>query len=130
MGIPIFAILFGFIVGWFLPRLFVHDAADLRQQLKLCLSAAFLTSSFTFCVMAIFWIPATRMLLDPSADFANFGIPMILFDPKASFIGWILLMVVISPCLQVLSTAFTASMRIAVRMPFSTREPQNNLSSN
>ena len=87
------------------------------QQLKLCLSAAFLTSSFTFFVMAIIWIPATRMLLDPSADFANFGIPMILFDPEANFIGWILLMVVISPCLQVLSTAFATSMRLAVRMP-------------
>ncbi len=48
------------------------------------------------------------MLFDPSADLANFGIPLILFDPTASFVGWLALMIVISPFLQFLMTLFGA----------------------
>jgi hypothetical protein len=62
------------------------------------------------------------MLLDPSADLANFGIPLILFDPRASFIGWIVLMTIISPILQVLATAFASSVRLAWRTPISFQE--------
>ena len=46
------------------------------------------------------------MLFDPRADLANFGIPLILFDPQASFIGWLVLMIAISPFLQLLATLF------------------------
>jgi hypothetical protein len=44
------------------------------------------------------------MLFDPGADLANFGIPLILYEPRASFIGWLVLMIVISPVLQLLTT--------------------------
>jgi len=33
-------------------------------------------------------------------DAVQFGIPMILYEPKVSFIGWLALMIVISPVLQ------------------------------
>ncbi len=125
MGVPIFAILFGFVVGWFAPSILLSNASNLRQLLKMCLTAAYLTSCFTFLLMIVIWGPITRMLLDPSADLANFGIPLILFDPRASFIGWIVLMIVISPILQVLATAFASSMRLAWRTPTSLQETTN-----
>jgi hypothetical protein len=102
MGVPIFAILLGFVVAWFVPTIFLSYESNLHQLLKRCLTVSFLTSGFTFLLMIIIWAPITRMLLDPSADLANFGIPLILFDPRASFIGWIVLMTIISPILQVL----------------------------
>jgi len=58
--------------------------------------------------MVIIWVPISTMLINPTADFAHFGIPMILYDPKLSFIGWIILMVFISPFLQLLTTVFAA----------------------
>ncbi len=117
MGVPIFAILLGFIIGWRIPPFFISDASDMHIVLRKCLIVSFLTSSLTFLLMIIIWGPITRMLFDPSADLANFGIPLILYDPKASFIGWIVLMIIISPVLQALTTAFSASVRIAWRTP-------------
>jgi len=125
MGVPIFAILLGFVVGWFIPQIFLHDASNLRELLKKCLMASFLTSCFTLLIMIIIWVPTTRMLLDPSADLANFGIPLILFDPRASFIGWIVLMIVVSPILQVLATAFASSMHLVWRTPTFLEKPIN-----
>ncbi|MCC7557418.1 MAG: hypothetical protein KO217_01865, partial [Methanobacteriaceae archaeon] len=52
--------------------------------------------------------PASTLLLNPTANFVNFGMPLILFDPKISFMGWIILMIFISPFLQLLTTIFTA----------------------
>jgi len=125
MGVPIFAILFGFVVGWFVPQLLFRDVSDLHRLLNKCLFGSFLTSCFTFLLMIIIWVPTARMLLDPSADFVNFGIPMILYDPRASFIGWLLLMTVISPILQILSSAFASSVRLAWRTPPFVKEPIN-----
>jgi hypothetical protein len=113
MGVPVFAILFGFVVGWFAPRVLSATAADLRRLLRKCVLAALLTSAFTFLLMLLIWGPAARMLFDPAADLANFGIPMILYEPLASFVGWIVLMVFISPFLQALAATFAASVRLA-----------------
>ena len=46
------------------------------------------------------------MLFDPSSDFENFRHPFILYDPKISFIGWLILMIIISPFLQLLATVY------------------------
>lgn len=54
------------------------------------------------------WGSVSTMLMNPNANFTNFGIPMILFDPEISFIGWIILMIFISPFLQLITTVFTA----------------------
>lgn len=113
MGVPIFAILFGFLVGWFAPAVLAGSAPDVRRLLGKCVLAALLTSGFTFLLMLVIWGPFTRMLFDPQADIANFGIPMILYEPVASFIGWIVLMVLISPFLQALAAAFASSVRLA-----------------
>jgi hypothetical protein len=115
MGVPIFAILLGFPLGWFLPDfLGLPDplaAPDLKRLLRYCL----LTSLVTLLLMAIIWLPALRLLAGPTGDIANFGVPMILYEPLASFIGWIVLMVFISPALQMLATLSAAVTRCAFK---------------
>lgn len=69
---------------------------------------AIITSSFTFLIMCMVWGRTISMLFDPHADFLNFGIPFILYEPKVSFIGWIVLMMLISPFLQLLTTIFSS----------------------
>jgi len=106
MGVPIFCILFGFLVGWYIARMVTATTEEIREVLRKLLLHAAVTSAFTFVVMAAIWGRCLAMLFDPSADFANFGIPLILYDPQASFIGWLVLMIAISPFLQLLATLF------------------------
>lgn len=73
---------------------------------------AIITSAFTVLLMAIIWLPAVLMLSDPTADLANYAIPMILYEPLASFIGWLVLMILISPFLQMLMTLFGAQVTL------------------
>ena len=113
MGVPTFAIPFGFLTGWFAPSVLAETAPDLRSLLRKCVAAALLTSAFTFLLMLLIWGPKVGMLFDPAADIANFGIPLILYEPVASFIGWIVLMVFISPFLQALAAVFASSARLA-----------------
>jgi hypothetical protein len=120
MGVPIFAILFGFPVGWFAPSVLAASAADLRQLLRRSLLTALLTGAFTLLLMLLIWGPAAGMLFDPGADIAGFGIPLILYEPLASFIGWLVLMVFLSPFLQALAAAFASSVRLAWFPPAST----------
>lgn len=124
MGVPIFAILLGFAAGWLAPAWLARAAAHWRHLLGLCLLTAGLASSFTFLLMVVIWGPALRMLFDPSADLANFGIPLILYEPTASFIGWLVLMIVISPGLQALASSFASAVRLAWRPPALDSEPQ------
>ena len=125
MGVPIFAILLGFVVGWFSPSVLLSDASHVRQLLRMCLVAACVTSGLTFLLMLVIWGPLTRMLFDPSADIANFGIPLILYEPKTSFIGWMVLMIILSPLFQALATGFTSSVRLAWFPPGALREPEH-----
>jgi hypothetical protein len=108
MGVPIFCILFGFVVGWFIVRYVTATTVDIRRVLTKVLLYGAVTSAYTFMVMAVIWGRCVSMLFDAGADFANFGMPLILYDPKASFIGWLVLMIGISPFLQLLATVFGA----------------------
>lgn len=108
MGIPFFCILVGFPVGWYLAKRLILSGRYIHDILKGILKYAVFTSCFTFIWMVIIWGPISTILLNPNADFANFGIPMILYGPKISFIGWIILMVFISPFLQLLTTIFAS----------------------
>lgn len=106
MGVPILCILLGLPVGWYIARRVTTRALDVRQVLPKVLQGAALTSAFTFVGMATLWGGCIVMLFDPTADLANFGIPLILYGPVASFVGWLVLMIVISPFLQFLMTLF------------------------
>jgi hypothetical protein len=115
MGVPVFAIALGFPVGWFLPGFLRLRSPYTSLALRALLRASLLTSAVTLVVVAVIWLPTLRMLADPAADLTNFGIPMILYEPLASFIGWVVLMVLISPALQMLATLFASVLRCAFR---------------
>ena len=108
MGVPIFGILFGFPIGWYIVKRISMDTKNLNIIFKRTFFYAVITSLFTFLVMSIIWGNAIFMLFNPGVDFKNYGIPLILYDPKLSFIGWIILMIFISPFLQLLTTIFAA----------------------
>ena len=108
MGVPLLCILFGFPVGWYLAKRLTLQKVHINNILSSILKYAVFSSFFTLILMLIIWGPISTMLLNSNADFANFGIPLILYDPKISFIGWIILMVFISPFLQLLTTVFAS----------------------
>lgn len=112
MGVPILNIIFGFPVGWYLAKRLSNFQRNLKENLGAILKYSFCTSLITFIWMLIIWGPISTMLLNPNADFVHFGIPMILYDPKISFIGWIILMVFISPFLQFLTTLFASQITL------------------
>ncbi|MDZ7393315.1 MAG: hypothetical protein ONB25_10525 [candidate division KSB1 bacterium] len=106
MGVPIFCILLGLPVGWYIARRITARPFDTKVVLTKTLVGAALTSGFTFLGMMLLWGPWLGMLFDPAADVQKLGAPLILYDPRASFIGWLVLMIVISPFLQLLMTLF------------------------
>ncbi len=108
MGVPLACILFGFFVGWYIAKRATITTAKVEDILWKVLVQAVITSAFTFVVMTAIWGRTIVMLFDPRADFQNFGHPFILYDPKLSFIGWLVLMMAISPFLQLLTTIFGA----------------------
>jgi len=115
MGVPIFCILFGLPVGWYIAMRITARPVGFRQILGKMLLGAALTSGFTgftLVLMALLWGRCVAMLFDPTADLANFGIPLILFEPTASFIGWVVLMIAISPFLQFLMTLFGSHLTV------------------
>lgn len=108
MGVPFFCIFLGFLIGWYIVKRLTRYNENQKDIFKKVFKYAIITSLFTFMVMAILWGPAIKLLFTPGYEFKNFGIPLILFDPKVSFIGWLVLMIVISPFLQLLTTVFSA----------------------
>ena len=117
MGVPLFNILLGAVVGWYAARRTVLADMGLREILRQVLVYAAVASGITALMMALLWGPMAAVLYDPSADIANTGIPMILFEPKASLIGWLVLMIVISPFLQFLMALFGAHLALLCSPP-------------
>ena len=118
MGVPILPILFGMLVGWYLPLYLELPEQISKISLKKLLKAALITSAVSLVVLGAIWLPALSWLFDPAKDLTQFGMPLIFFEPRASFIGWIILMVLISPFLQFLMTVLGAVVRWAYS-PFS-----------
>ena len=108
MGVPIFCILLGFPVGWFLVKYITSTSSSVPEIMRKVLRYALLASLVTLVGMVIVWGTSVIMLSDPTLDLANYGIPMILYEPLASFIGWMVLMILISPFLQLLASIFAA----------------------
>ena len=106
MGVPIFCILLGFPVGLFIVMHITTVCNDVQTILKRSLLYSFVTAFVTLVGMLVIWVPFSTLLFDPGRDLAETGIPMILYDPLASFIGWLFLMILISPFLQFLTTLF------------------------
>ncbi|TSA38760.1 MAG: hypothetical protein D4R64_02120 [Porphyromonadaceae bacterium] len=107
MGVPIFCIFFGFLTGWFIVKKVSQENGDWMIILKRTLKYAVITSLVTFLIMLIIWGRTIVFLFDPGYDYSKFGHPFILYTPKASFIAWLVLMILISPFLQLLTTIFS-----------------------
>jgi len=108
MGVPILNILFGFLVGWYGARRAQTLCRDHKKGLLAIFRYSLICAGTTLVVMLAIWGTTFPMLFNPAADFENFGHPMILFDPRISFIGWLVLMIIISPLLQLMASIFSA----------------------
>lgn len=114
MGVPFFSILLGFPLGWYITTRLIGTAEGIKDLFEKGLIYAVITSIFTFLVMGAIWGPTITMLFNPATDFQNLGIPLILYDPKISFIGWLVLMILISPFLQLLTTIFASHLTLLI----------------
>ena len=123
MGVPFFPILLGSLIGWYGTKRTLLAQYPIKKSIDRILKFSFLTTLFTFFVMCCIWGLFFPKIFDLSYDFNNFGIPLILYDAKVSFIGWIILMVVISPFLQLLTTIFSSFITLYIHLTHS----ENNL---
>ena len=114
MGVPILNILFGFIIGWYATKRACLIYENLGQRLSKIFIYCIFCSGITLILMIGIWGRTIPMLFDPLSDFKNFGHPMILYNPKLSFIGWLILMIIISPFLQLISSIFSAFITLKV----------------
>jgi len=117
MGVPIFCIALGLPVGYYAARAAATGMAGTKAALSKVLRVGAATSAVTFLMMAVIWGPCGAMLFGPASDLARFGIPLILYEPTASFIGWLVLMIFISPFLQLLTTVFAAQLMLLWVLP-------------
>jgi hypothetical protein len=106
MGVPLFCILLGFSVGWFNALRAWHFVPGNVGAMKRSLRYALLTSLVTLVIMVVVWGKLVPMVLHPIINPGSMGLPLLLYEPKASLIGWLVLMIVVSPFLQFLMTAF------------------------
>jgi len=114
MGVPFLNILFGFVVGWYASRRACILYEDLEKRLSKIFLYCLFCTGITFILMICIWGSRISMLFDPLSDFKNFGHPMILYDPKLSFIGWLVLMIIISPFLQLMASIFSSFLTLKV----------------
>jgi len=101
------------VVGWVAAGRARAQTSDLPAALRLVLRYALLTCAWTLLLMLVIWGPFAFRYAQPGADLTQTGVPMFLFEPGASFVGWVVLMVLISPFLQLLTTVFAACVRLA-----------------
>jgi hypothetical protein len=108
MGVPILNILSGFFIGWFAVLRAEKLYDDMRNRMSRTLIYSIVCAALTMAVMLAIWARTIPLVFGPIAELENFGHPMILFDPRLSFIGWLVLMIIVSPFLQLLTSVFSA----------------------
>lgn len=113
MGVPFFCILLGLPLGWYIVKRLTAETTDMREVFRKTLLCAAIAAAVTCLGMLLIWgTLGVVTLSNPAADFVETGVPMILYEPKASFIGWIVLMIIISPGLQLLTTLFASHLTL------------------
>jgi hypothetical protein len=116
MGVPVACILLGLGVGWFGALRAEFYLGTPALAMRRVLRYAWITSGVTFVIMLGVWGRLIRFLLNPRVDPGSMGLPLILYDPLASFIGWLVLMILIAPALQFLTTLGGAYLTFAARL--------------
>jgi len=104
--VPFFCILLGFSVGWFGAVRAWHFVPGHVGAMRRSLRYALLTSLVTLVIMAAIWGRLVPLMFHPVIDPGNMGLPLLLYEPKASLVGWLVLMIFVSPFLQFLMTVF------------------------
>lgn len=113
MGVPIFCILFGFVVGWYIAAKVSKSGKGTGTVFREVFRYAVICSTATFILMIVLWGRfCWAGLTTPGFDYKNTGIPLILFEPRCSFIGWMVLMIIISPFLQLLAIIFASFLKL------------------
>ena len=73
MGVPIFCILFGFFVGWYIVKNITATTTRMREVFRRVLLYATITATVTLLGMVAIWGPTISVLFDPGKDLANTG---------------------------------------------------------
>jgi hypothetical protein len=115
MGVPIFCILLGVPVGWFVVETAAARGLTDAETRSEVLLGGVVTAVFTAVAMALVWGPSAALLVDGRTDLAGLGVPLLLNHPLASFVGWLALMILVSPALQLLMTLFGAHLTLLAR---------------
>lgn len=119
MGVPFFAILLGFGVGWWLARrpapLTVVPDDPVRVRARSLLGSGGALAALSFFVLLAVWGPTLGNAFDPDFDAAGWGIPLILYTSQASTIAWYSLMLVISPLLQLMAVLTGGVVALSLR---------------
>lgn len=115
-GTPVFCIVFGFGVGWFAALRAEFFVPDLRGAMMRALRYAFLTSGVTMVLMATIWGKHVPHVLNPRVNPGAMGLPLNLYDSRLSLVGWLMLMVITGPAVQVLMTALGSYITFLVRL--------------
>ncbi len=112
MGVPIFNIVFGFLVGWYIARRISLNPNEMKDIFKELLLYSCITACVTLVGMILIWGWSITILQASDEEIVNFGLPLILYTPRASLIGWLILMILISPFLQLLTTIFAGNLTL------------------
>lgn len=125
MGVPVLAIVYGVVVGWWLIRRgpsVLPDAVPVlsgadgsRRALRTLLGQSAALATVSLSVLLVVWGPLAVAVLDSGFDAAGVGMPLILPTPRASLIAWLVLMIVVSPLLQFGATVGGGALALAVR---------------
>jgi len=116
MGVPVFSIMLGFPAGWYFTRRVLARGESAETALGESVAPSLVSAAVTFVCMAVIWGPSITLVFDPTFNFSEYGHPFILYDPFVSFIGWLVLMIVISPFLQLLATVFASHATLVIHL--------------
>ena len=112
VGMPFCCIGLGLLVGWYIARRELRHANGFARMLRRATRTAVFTSLATFLMMAVIWGPRVGMASGPQSNLPSVGLPMTFHGAPESLIIWALLMVAISPLLQLMTTVFAAQFTI------------------
>lgn len=125
MGVPVLAIAYGAGVGWWIVRrgpAVLPEASPVpagpsipRSALRVLLAQAAALAVVSLMVLLMVWAPSIPLALDPQLDAAATHIPLIFYTPRASMIGWLVLMLFISPLAQFAATVTGGVLALATR---------------
>ena len=116
MGVPFACIMLGFLVGAFGALRAEYFMGEPAAAMRRALRYALVTSSVTFVIMLAVWGHLVRFFFNPRVDPGSMGFPLILYEPVPSFIGWLVLMIVVSPALQFVVTLFGSYLTFTWRL--------------